>query len=308
MASNPNGMNLYTKSVLAVLIGVLLNPFFGHVRLEAGGPDRDRAGSFIFTDVKGNAQKPLTVWYYHPSGFGADSPIVFVMHGMKRNAEHYRDRWATYAQQHGFFLVVPEFSQSLYEGQTYNFGNMATKDGKFVSEDRWGFSVIEHLFDYIREATNNHSSRYFIYGHSAGGQFVHRMVLFKTDARIRTAIAANPGVYALPSFAAKFPYGLGGSGMTLEQLKMALGKDFVLLIGEKDSDEKDPHLSKVSEAMAQGKDRLERAHHFSYVAGQQATELGVEFKWRFQTVPGATHRDSQMAAAAMQLLFGEDRP
>jgi len=45
-----------------------------------------------------------------PAGLTADRPIVFVMHGMRRNADDYRDQWHELAKEHNFLLVVPEFS------------------------------------------------------------------------------------------------------------------------------------------------------------------------------------------------------
>src|SRR5271155_4121645 len=44
------------------------------------------------------------------------------------------------------------------------------------------------------------SKTYYLYGHSAGGQFAHRLVLFMPNARYQRVVAANPGYYTMPQF------------------------------------------------------------------------------------------------------------
>src|SRR5262245_22792811 len=70
------------------------------------------AGSFQFADELGNADRPITVWYYAPAKLQANSPVVFVMHGMGRNASQYRDQWIEHAEKHNFLLIAPEFSNA----------------------------------------------------------------------------------------------------------------------------------------------------------------------------------------------------
>ena len=41
-----------------------------------------------------------------PVNLAPDRPVVFVMHGMKRNADEYRDQWHDLADKHDFLLVV----------------------------------------------------------------------------------------------------------------------------------------------------------------------------------------------------------
>lgn len=292
--------------VLAILVVVPLS--FAHAQ-QKSQPIHNETGSFTFIDKKGNPDKPITVWYYQPPNLPVNPPIVFIMHGIRRNARNYRDDWIAYAKQYSFLLVVPEFSKRFYpKNYDYNYGNMFDETtGKPISEDEWTFSAIEHLFDYIKQITENQSPQYWIYGHSAGGQFVHRMTLFKTDARIRRAIAANPGAYAMPNFQIEFPYGFKGTRMTPEKLKIAFGKDFILLLGDKDIKEDDPVLNETPPAIAQGKNRFGRGLQFysTVVQNDEAVQLqlGDAFHWRLSIVHGAGHNESQMAEAAVKFLF-----
>jgi pimeloyl-ACP methyl ester carboxylesterase len=289
----------------AIFILTLMTLSCIHVQNGPGSnPIRYGAGSFIFTDGQGNPDKPITIWYYRPPGFSSGSPLVFVMHGAKRDARRYRDEWAAYAERAGFLLIVPEFSHKYYPGKReYNEGNLFDNMENPIPENDRAFTIIEHLFDFVKETTGNQSPSYDIYGHSAGGQFVQRMILFKTDSRIRMAIAANPGVYAMASFSEKYPYGIRNSGVTPEDLRVAFKRNFILLLGEKDVMEDDLNLARLPEALAQGNGRFERGNNFYAWAKNEATRLGMTFNWKLTTVPGAAHNDAQLAQTAVRLLF-----
>ena len=82
-------------------------------------------GNFIFIDFQSNQNKPITVWYYKPEQLKSNTRVLFVMHGVKRNAKEYRDAWVEYAEKHKFLLLVPEFSKKHYPtSREYNLGNM----------------------------------------------------------------------------------------------------------------------------------------------------------------------------------------
>ncbi len=72
----------------------------------------------------------MTVWTYRPAGLRSDDRIVFVMHGVQRNADVYRDNWIEDAKKHRFLLVVPEMTQAQFPRDAgYNFGNMVERQG-----------------------------------------------------------------------------------------------------------------------------------------------------------------------------------
>lgn len=264
----------------------------------------DDIGSFRFVDELGNADKPLTVWYYRPLHLSITAPIVFVMHGVKRDADNYRDTWMVAAERFKFLLLCPEFAAADYPRTAYQLGNLVDGAGKPLPKARWTFSAIEHLFDFVKKTSGNTSERYYIYGHSAGGQFVHRLALFLPEARYATAITANAGWYTMPTFSGKtFPYGLKGSVSTPEKLKGAFGRRLVVLLGERDTDANDPHLRKSFAARKQGRNRFERGCTFYATAQAEAARLGVALNWTLDTVPEAAHFQQQMMPTASEALF-----
>jgi hypothetical protein len=291
--------------ILAALLLVWL-PAFSRPSAAAGQTIAisPGAGSFTFVDRQGDPSKKIVVYTYLPKGLKpADARIVFVMHGHGKNAKGYRDTWITLADKYKFMVIVPLFDPEQWKGSAYSYGSIMSKEGKIQNQSLWSFSVVEHLFDTIKAATGNRSPDYFIYGHSEGGQFVHRFVLFLPNARFAKAVAANPGWYTMPKFDIKFPYGLHGSPATKSSLRKSLGRDFVLLLGDMDIDPNHKDLRKTPQAMAQGKHRFERGKNYMKEAKKRAMELNCNLGWQSQVVPGASHQNSRMSRAAAIVMF-----
>ncbi len=306
LAATVGGRFCGSVSCLLVVLAVSLAL---HVR-DATAAESIPAGKsdFEFRDERGNVDRPIRVWSYRPKSFTNESPIVFVMHGTLRNGEEYREPWIPLADRYEALVVVPEFSVEHYRGQsTYQFGNVKTPEGEPNDESKWTFTAIEHLFDHVKAATENRSERYFIFGHSAGSQFVHRMVLLKSDTRIALAVAANAGSYTMPDDGVDFPYGLGKSPSTDARLKAALGMPMLVLLGEEDNDPNDRYLPKNAYAMAQGAHRLERGKNFFRAAQLQARRLDVPLRWTMQTVADVGHDNAKMAPLAARAMFEAGR-
>lgn len=290
--------SLFLGTLLFLVLSSLLGPLQAADAIPFGKTD------FVFTDQRGNADKPIRVWLYRPAGFQAQSPIVFVMHGTLRNGETYREPWLPLADHSNALIVVPEFSLEHYrDSRTYQFGNMRAKDGQPIDESKWTFAAIEHLFDHLKAISGNLTERYYLFGHSAGAQFVHRMVLFQKASRIALAVTANAGSYTMPDYDVEFPYGLKHCDLTDTGLKAALDVPMLVLLGEKDTDPDDKYLPKSREAMAQGATRLARGHAFFHSAEQAAQRLNVPLRWTKSIVPGVGHDNALMAPFAARVMF-----
>jgi pimeloyl-ACP methyl ester carboxylesterase len=188
----------------------------------------------------------------------------------------------------------------------YSYASVTARNARSDDASTWSFSVIEHLFDAIKEATGNASRDYFLYGHSEGGQFVHRLVLLLPQARYATAIAANPGWYTMPTFAVRYPYGLAGAPANEKSLAQSLGRQFVLMLGTRDTNPNDADLRKTPEALAQGRHRFERGQNFMAEARARAAELKTPIAWTVETVSGAAHDNSAMSVAAAAVFLRRD--
>jgi len=257
--------------------------------------------SFRFSAWDGPA---LRVFATRPVHLAPDRPVVFVMHGVKRNADEYRDQWHDLAIENDFLLVVPEFSERDFPGpERYNLGNVIGENGSVIPEPEWTYSVIDAIFDDVRSRFGVTTDRYALYGHSAGAQFVQRFIFHVPGARLSRIVAANAGWYLMPDFDVAFPYGLGGSVVDRDRLVRGLQLPVTILLGTADTETDQPNLRRTPEAMLQGPHRLARGQTFYAAAKTAALELGVPFSWRLELVDGAEHDNRVMAAAAIPFLL-----
>lgn len=270
-------------------------------------------GSFVFQNDSMNYGRPITILTYRPGSYNAESPILFVMHGNSRTAENYRDVWVDVAEKHNALLLVPHFSREkgFPTSGHYNLGNMFKfgDDDELLSanpESDWSYSLIDPIFDFVVGKMGNKSKAYFIYGHSAGSQFVHRFLFFKPHSKVLKAVCANAGWYTMPDLNVEFPYGLGGTNYSPAKLSRFLERDIIILLGDKDVDTNHRSLRRTPQAMKQGPHRYARGRNFFGICGLKAQSLGIPFSWKLQEVPGAAHSNAAMAPAAGKLLFGNN--
>lgn len=289
---------LFTLSTLSALSFLLLF-------VPAYAQLTDGKGVFEFSGYKPLQNKPVRVFYYQPKGDVKNMPILFVMHGVLRNADTYRDNWLELAEQYKILVIVPEFSQEYFPGSaSYNFGNVQAKDGSLNDESIWSFSLIDPIFDNVVKQTGSNQKKYDLFGHSAGSQFSHRFILFSKKNKSNRVITANAGSYTALDFDVKYPYGIKDMGFDDERLKHLFQKEVVVQLGEKDINPNDKNLPKTKEAMKQGNFRLERGKYFYEMAKAQAERLKVPFNWKLRTVPNSAHQNEKMAVDAAKYLYG----
>lgn len=272
--------------------------------LVYAGPAEAAKIRYVFKSWDGPS---LRVFATRPSGLSADRPVVFVMHGMGRNADEYRDQWHDLAEQYDFLLLVPEFRDADFPGpESYNLGNVFDDEGRVNPKSEWSYSAIEKIFDDARSRFGMSAASYSIYGHSAGAQFVHRFIFHVPDARVEQIVAANAGWYTMPDFSVEFPYGLQGSVIDCGDLEKSLQLPVTILLGDRDTDPNHSSLRRSPEAMAQGEHRFSRGFAFFKMAGDLATELGSPFNWQIGVVEGADHENRLMAPGAIPFLLGQE--
>lgn len=281
-------------SIILAAIVLLVGPdLFARGEIGAG------KGSFVFVDEKGDKSKPIKVYYYAPTKLATNSRVVFVLHGMGRSGEVYRDGWARHADKYNFLVLCPEFGERDWPGfWGYYFGNVYNKKRELVEKSKWGYSVIEHLFDYVKECRKMRIESYCIFGHSAGAEFVHRMVIFFPEARISLAIAANAGRYTMPDFEVPLWSGIKDTIVTKKSLKMAFEKNMIIMLGQKDTIPRDE--SELERK--QGRHRLEKGLNFVEFSKAQAESMEAEFNWRSRIIAGAGHNSRKLSEVGSRLI------
>ena len=247
--------------------------------------------------------RPIAVYVYRPESFRPDGPVLMVMHGRKRNAGEYCEYFANEAERGGFLVIAPEFDEARYSHPYgYNYGDMVDPNGQPRPRERWLFPVVEAIFQDARSRLRLRTDRFFLFGHSAGGQFVHRLATFGWQPSIERAIAANSGSYTLPVRDEAFPFGLGGADLDDAGLRALFARPLTILLGDADVDPTDAHLPREPAAMRQGPHRFARGHHYLEAARREAERLGVPLAWRLAIAPGVGHSGEHMAPFAAREL------
>ncbi|WP_306226010.1 hypothetical protein [Bosea beijingensis] len=240
--------------------------------------------------------------YAPPACAGKPCPLLIAIHGMGRNAKGARDAWKAAADQAGFLVLAPRFDKEQFSSRRFQQGDVRGEPDKA----KWTFGLIERLFDAARASGRVAGDSYTIFGHSAGAQFVHRMIMLMPEARIATAAVANAGYYTLPALTGEraYPYSLKGTPAADATLARALAKPMLVMLGDQDTDPNHHQLNKSRGAEEQGPTRFARGEHFMTAAMEEARRLGVTLRWREIVVPGVAHQQSGMAKAAAAELFG----
>lgn len=309
-------MNLNFKNIV-YLIGVVIFLFTSCSDSTEKGTNEESnlvpgikgSGFFEYNAYEPLAKQPVKVFFHIPVNANANTPIVFLFHGDDRNAIEYRNALINKSDALNFIILAPEFSEGYYPtGDKYNLGNVFL-DGDNPTpatlnpESIWTFSVIEPIFDYFKKSLLLSSNTYHIIGHSAGGQFAHRFMMFKPNARYNTIVASASGWYTVPDLNVDFPYGLKKSPLENQSFSSLFAKKVYIQIGSLDNDTNSPGLRHNVQADAQGLNRLTRANYFFDFAKNKASQNSLNFQWQLSIVNGLDHSYSPAINYAADLIF-----
>ena len=216
-----------------------------------------------------------------------DWPVLVSVHATDGRPEGYLDIVRPDADKHGVVLIVPWFDFSTF--------------------DHWGTWSLRHLgmpradlrlLDIVEDAGKTLRARgesVMLYGHSQGGQFVHRFVLAHRE-RVSRAVAAAPGAIVLPDPQRGFPEGTGPNPRLPDLGALDYGDlaeaEMAVVVGAKDTEE-----------------RLALAEKLISAAKQYAEEHGLRCRVEHMVVPDHGHGGrGNYRQAGSRFLFGDPAP
>ncbi|MEM6538264.1 MAG: hypothetical protein AAF668_11110 [Pseudomonadota bacterium] len=287
---------------------------------------KPRAGSFFMAGGVGKEDQLINVHYYLPDDFSSDSKILLIIPGAGRNSSDYRNAWLGFARKNNVLIAALGYPEEAYDLAAYHMGGVVkafratnidrSTPGVIRARDEdieletnpdsgeWLFNDFDRVFEFLKLATGSYTETYDIFGHSAGGQILHRMTLFQPSSKADRIVAANAGWYTLPDLTQDLPTGLLGSPVREEDLKRSFSSKLTILLGELDNSDAAGgtllHTPKVDE---QGLGRLSRGRTFYRIGKEQAAALGMPFDWTLTTVPNVGHDYRAMSLAAAQIVY-----
>ena len=285
------------------------------IRIDSG------SGNFDVKGGPGREEKAITVYSHRPKSFTRRSPVLFVIPGAGRNGSDYRDSWIAASEKYGVLILSPQYLEKDYpEFWSYNLAGMLTDvevnrvEGRVVrfnvskNPKDWIFGDFDRIFNEVRSQLDLERTTYDMFGHSAGGQVLHRLALFHPQSKASRIVVANSGWYTVPTFDDTFPYGLGNSTATEDQVTKAFQTDLVVFLGELDNEtETRGDLVRTPEVDIQGISRVERCRYFFKKATETARTLKAPFNWKLHVVPKVGHDMQRMGEAAAEYLYSDSR-
>jgi len=303
-------MKYYPLFFVFILIFTSCN---NYEEIEAMEPSEEMnigTGIYRFNHQTSVTTIPMDIYYHIPNANLSTMPILFVFHGAGRNAVEYRNSWIEEANNKEFIVITPKFSSSDFPGgDGYNLGNVF-EDGDnptastLNNQQDWAFSVIEPLFDEVKSQLGNNSDTYNIFGFSAGGQFAHRFVMFKPNARVNKIIASASGWYTIPNNTEEFPYGIDNCPIENINPTSYFSKQTTIQIGTLDNNPNASALRRNPIVDQQGTNRYDRAFYMFNTSKSIAENLGVEFNWQIVETPGNSHNNQGAVEQAAEILYG----
>jgi len=262
-------------------------------------------GVFTYDDYAPYADKPIDVHYFIPSdGDAATMPILFVMQGADRGWTYLMKTWKQDAQKYRFIVVIPVFTKELYPVEEYQEMGVYSEGGTLNAPERTAAILIDKMFERFRDEISGRQEHYSFYGHSAGGQFVHRALLLHDSPYVERSVVGSPGWYTFPdNREMRYPYGVTDLPYINEDdLRCFMTSDAWVQVSDGDT-LRESFLRKTPEAELQGRNREERGKSFYASICKAAEDLGVENGWKFVEEHNIAHHSSGMGKRAVKYLF-----
>ncbi len=285
------------------------------------------SGVFLLEDTEGENKKSLKVYYHMPKDFSDASKILLIIPGAGRNGDDYRDAWVEDSEKYNVLVLSPMFEEEQFPFEDYHLCGLldvsnldkaieyiqGTNQVRIDEEEfsytintdreKWIFTRFDRIFDSVIESIDTKEIGYDIFGHSAGGQILHRMAIFNPYSKANRIIAANSGFYTLPDNTTELPFGTKGI-LTSKELEFSFSKNLTIMVGVLDNErETKGTLLRSDSADKQGTHRLVRGNYFYDFSRLKAAEYGFDFKWKKEFVPNVGHNYKLMGNAAAKLLY-----
>lgn len=282
----------YQSAIVAIIFITSINFALAAESLHVG------EGVYQFAESAGFNKEPINIYYYRPKNWKVGDKILVEFHGIDRNPQLFTKNLHRQAEQKNFLLICPEFTKAKFPGNKfYNYGNVLNP-----KKSEWTYNVANRIIDDLKNRTGSSKSKIIFFGHSAGGQFLHRYLFFADKIKADKIIAANAGLYFMPDENTNFPHGMKNTSVTDRELKRAYSQDVIIMLGENDVNRDSKYFPKSAKDDKQGLTRFERGKNFFAKSQVKAKRLGTKFNWRLVKVPNVGHDGLKMIKQAMRYI------
>lgn len=255
------------------------------------------------------AQYPNAQYHlYVPKKGGWGAPILVAVHGISHRAKEKARAFRDMAERYGIVVLAPLFSRQSFPAYQ-RLGVTQKKVPLFPDQ------ILNVIIDEVGLKTGARTERVYLFGYSAGGQFVHRYAMLHPE-KVHAVAMGAPGWYTSPEPKAPFPLGLhikpGMRQLRLEPKKF-LRIPMAVFVGEHD-DQRDESLKQSSRIDAQqGLTRIERAQRWTDTMRATAKSYGYNTTYEYKILKNCGHsfddcvKQGELAQNVFNFLFSQYR-
>lgn len=224
-------------------------------------------------------------------------------------AEHFLSHFISEAKHRGVVLLAPAFDTKNFGGFEGPGGGYRGLFGRNVAADVF----VNEILQAYQQRFQRWDGKIYLYGHSAGGQFVSRYLVMHPD-RIIASVVSAAGTYAFPNAAIKWADGMAplrrqmlwdGEDATREVNVVPDPERWVeasllsttVIVGRLDD-------SKLRESPAQpGRNMIERAKQWTRAMNDLAAANGKKGAVQLILLDGVGHNGRLLSVTGIKHLF-----
>jgi hypothetical protein len=321
-------MNIKIVTFIVIMVIGFINYSFAQNNTSQSIKINEGSGSFQINGGIGHEDDLITIHYHKPKNMTSKSKMLIVIPGSGRNGDDYRDSWIETSEKHSVFILSPSYAEKDYSYGDYHLGgivkdvdlskgitfkensNQVLMDEDLVKfepnndSNEWIYNDFDRIFEMAKEVTQSKQQQYDMFGHSAGGQVLHRFALIYPNSKADRILASNAASYTVADVETGFPFGLKNTDINSKILKKAFKKNLVIFLGELDNADEDGGLLLRSKTVdKQGTHRLARGTYFYNKGLETARSLNTKINWKLEIIAGVGHNQRKMAKAAAIYLY-----
>jgi hypothetical protein len=154
-----------------------------------------------------------TFYAYVPTTVPEEPEILVLVHGtpakdepVEWNAQDYVTQWIDFAEEQGYILIAPVFNQEDFSSRLGDHALSGYRGlfGREIGADEWVLRLVKAH----QQAFGSANEQFYLYGHSAGGQFTGRFLVTHPET-VKKAVITSAATYPQPTTEVAWPFGMG---------------------------------------------------------------------------------------------------
>jgi len=262
-----------------------------------------------------------TFYAYVPTSAPEKPEILVVVHGTppedtsaEADAEYYATSWIDFAEQQGYILIAPAFNQEDFSSRLGDHALSGYRGlfGREIGADEWVLRLVRAH----QAAYGSPDEPFYLYGHSAGGQFTGRFLVTHPQS-VKQAVITAAATYPQPNTEITWPFGMGElhadiawDSDTTKRVDIVPDKDqwlaatqvpLTVIVGLNDTQELPASLIPGQK----GHNRYIIARNWIQDMAAFAEANGLESRFKLEIIPGQGHTMSGLIPFSQRALMSQ---